>query len=266
MKRLTMFAFYIVLGCVVLPSGLLCPPVALAKTTTRKDIPEAPLSAVIANAKKVFLLDGQTNSQYLTKNGNALAFDTLYAGMKSWGKYELVDSPKDADIVIELQYRPYSEGSRSYYNAFTKTVQTRDAFGADFALVIYDAKSKEQLWSTTDDCGAARRVSNQQKEVIKSVGRLIDSLKARTAVGSMPGTVTIPTATFWKEGNAIVNADMDLLSVAKEEPIRQLTAGERVKVVGKGDGGYLLIETFDGKAGCAKHGEDVQIDRGVRLG
>ena len=179
------FAFYFGLGCVVLPFGSLFAPVALAQERmTRKNIPEAPLPAAVVHARKVFLLNGQTTSEGLTKNGNALAFDTLYADVKRWGKYELVDSPKDADIVIELQYRPYSAGSRSFgiYNPATHTVQSRSVTtpGADFALVIYEAKSKEQLWSVSDACGLARLVKNQQKEVIKSVGRLVEGLKTRT--------------------------------------------------------------------------------------
>jgi len=143
----------------------------------------APLPTAISQAKRVFLLNGQTTSQYLTKNGNALAFDTLYADMKGWGRYELVDSPKAADIVIELQYRPYSQGSSSFgvYNPSSKTVQTHsaDTSGADFALVIYEAASKEELWSVSDACGFARFVSNQRKEVIKSIDRLVENLRSR---------------------------------------------------------------------------------------
>ena len=175
-----------VLGCVVLSLGPLLTPVALGQNKlSRKDVPQAPLPAAIVHARKMFLLNGQTTGQDLTKNGNILAFDTLYADVKSWGKYELVDSPKDADIVIELQYRPYSEGSRSFgvYNPSSNTVQTRSVTvaGADFALVIYQATSKEQLWSVSDACGFARLVKNQQKEVIKSIGRLVEGLKTRTA-------------------------------------------------------------------------------------
>jgi hypothetical protein len=181
------FVLCAVLCSAVLLSRLLLPPIALAQEkTTRKRIPEAPLPAALVNAKKVFLLNGQTTSQGLTKNGNALAFDALYDDMKGWGKYELVDSPKDADIVMELQYRPHSEGSRSFgaYNPRTHTAQSDSVEipSADFAIVLllHDAKSKEQLWSVSDACGVARLVKNQQKEVIKSIGRLVERLKART--------------------------------------------------------------------------------------
>ena len=170
--------------CVVF--GLLfTPPILAQEKMTRKNIPPAPLPAAVVHARKVFLLNGQTTAEALTKNGNILAFDTFYSDMKSWGKYELVDSPKDADIVIELQYRPYSEGARSFgvYNPSTETVTTHSVTtsGADFALVIYEAKSRDELWSVSDSCGFARLVKNQQKEVIKSIGRLVDGLKTRTS-------------------------------------------------------------------------------------
>jgi len=149
----------------------------------RGNIPEAPLPTAVVSAKRVFLRDGQTTSEFLTKNGNALAFDSLYAQMKGWGKYTLVDSPKDADIIIELQYRPYAAGSRSFgmYSPSSQTINTRSVVipAADFALVLYDAKSREQLWSVTDACRAARRVKNQQKEVVKSIGRLVEDLRIR---------------------------------------------------------------------------------------
>jgi hypothetical protein len=100
--------------------------------------------------------------------------------MKRWGRYEVVGSPSEADIVIELQYRPYSNGnSYGVYNQYTKTMQSYGHHGADFALVIYDAKSKEQLWSVSDEPGSALLVSNQRKEVVKSINRLISNLKSR---------------------------------------------------------------------------------------
>jgi hypothetical protein len=47
----------------------------------RKDVPVAPLPAVIASAKKIFLSNG---------GGSNLAYDAFYASLKEWGKYEIV--------------------------------------------------------------------------------------------------------------------------------------------------------------------------------
>lgn len=136
----------------------------------------------MVRAKTAFLLNSQTTSKDLTKNGNALAFNALYADMKRWGRYQLVGSPDQADIVISLEYRPYSEGSSKYgyYNTYTKSYssQSVERMGADFVLVVYAAKSREQLWSMGDACGSAYLIRNQRKEVVKSIGRLVADMKA----------------------------------------------------------------------------------------
>ena len=54
-------------------------------------VPEAPLPAAIVNAKKIFLTNG---------GGSNLAYDAFYSEMKSWGKYEIVGSPDEADLVL----------------------------------------------------------------------------------------------------------------------------------------------------------------------
>jgi len=60
-------------SCADLPSRSLCPPVIPAHAQiAREDIPGAPLLAVVGHARKVFLLNGQTTAQCLTRNGNIL--------------------------------------------------------------------------------------------------------------------------------------------------------------------------------------------------
>jgi hypothetical protein len=56
-----------------------------------RDIPPAPLASVVVNAKKVFLTNG---------GGSDLAYDTFASEIKKWGKYEVVGSPDDADLIV----------------------------------------------------------------------------------------------------------------------------------------------------------------------
>jgi hypothetical protein len=62
----------------------------------KKKVPEAPLPAIVANAKKIFLSNG---------GGSNLAYDAFYSKMKEWSKYEIVGSPDEADLIVELAYR-----------------------------------------------------------------------------------------------------------------------------------------------------------------
>ena len=118
----------------------------------RKDVPIAPLPTVIANAKRVFLTNG---------GGSDLAYDAFYSEMKQWGKYEIVGSPEEADVIVELAYRVEHGGTRvwSSTNTYNGTTNVHSAQIVDPQLVmtIYDAKSKNSLWSTVDHRRLARR-------------------------------------------------------------------------------------------------------------
>ncbi len=70
---------------------------------SRKDIPPAPLPSVVVNAKRVFLTNG---------GGSDLAYDTFYSEMKNWGKYQIVGSPDDADLIVEISYHVEHGGTR----------------------------------------------------------------------------------------------------------------------------------------------------------
>jgi hypothetical protein len=141
---------------------------------SRKDIPQAPLPAVIANAQKVFLTNG---------GGSELAYDAFYSEMKKWGKYQIVGSPEEAELIVELAYRVERGGTRvwSSNNAYDGTTQVHSAQIVDpqLVLTIYDAKSKNSLWSTVDHRRLARREKNREKETINSAERLVEELKTR---------------------------------------------------------------------------------------
>ena len=103
----------------------------------RKDVPPAPLPAVVTNAKKIFLSNG---------GGSNLAYDSFYSEMKQWGKYEIVGSPEEADLIVELAYRVERGGTRvwSSTNTYDGTTQVHSAQIVDpeLTLTIFDAKTK----------------------------------------------------------------------------------------------------------------------------
>ena len=88
--------------------------------------------------------------------------------MKQWGKYEIVGSPDEADLIVELAYRVDRGGTRvwSTTNTYNNTTQVHSAEVVDpqVILTIYDAKTKTSLWSETDHRRLARREKNREKE------------------------------------------------------------------------------------------------------
>ncbi len=143
----------------------------------RKGVPTAPLPAVIVNAQKVFLTNG---------GGSDLAYDAFYSEMKGWGKYQLVGSPDEADLIIELAYRVEHGGTRvwSSTNTYDGSTQVHSAQIVDpqLVLTIYDARSKHSLWSTIDHRRLARMQRNREKETINSAERLVEELKSRVNI------------------------------------------------------------------------------------
>lgn len=116
--------------------------------------------------------------------GSNLAYDAFYSKMKEWGKYQVVGSPEEADLIVELGYRVADEGPRvwSTTNSYNNTTHVHSVEVKDpqVVLTIYDAKSKTSLWSEIDHRKPAGRQRNIDKETVNSAERLVEDLKRRT--------------------------------------------------------------------------------------
>jgi hypothetical protein len=80
---------------------------SICATQQYKPAPPAPIPAQILTAKKVFIANGGGDeSRYDTawfSGGPDRAYNQFYAAMKTWGRYELVAAPGDADLVFEIR-------------------------------------------------------------------------------------------------------------------------------------------------------------------
>jgi len=151
--------------------------VPILPARTRKDVPAAPLPAAIVKAQRIFLSNG---------GGSDLAYDAFYAAMKKWGKYQIVGSPDEADLIVELSYRVENMGTHvwSAANTYNNTTQvySRQLVDPKLILTIYDAKTKSSLWSTVDHRQLARLEKNREKETINSAERLVEELRIRASL------------------------------------------------------------------------------------
>src|SRR5438309_107791 len=84
--------------------------------------------------------------------------------MKTWRKDHIVGSPDEADLIIELAYRVEHGEHRvwSSTNSYDGTTQVHSAQIVDpkLVLTIYEAKSKNSLWSAVDH----RRLGKEGEE------------------------------------------------------------------------------------------------------
>jgi hypothetical protein len=89
-------------------------------------------------------------------------------------------------IRLSLAYRVHHGGtcvwsSTNTYNG-TTDVHSAQVVDPQLALTIFDAKTKESLWSTVDHRRLVRREKNREKEIINSAQRLVDELKTRVDI------------------------------------------------------------------------------------
>ena len=116
--------------------------------------------------------------------GSGVAYDSFYQQMKQWGKYTIVGSPKDADIVIHLQYSTEHNGVGTVpiYNGYTKqtTYYSREYTQPYVILTIMDPKTGDELWTASAKRHLVRLSSHIDKETVKSVTELVDDMKARS--------------------------------------------------------------------------------------
>jgi predicted oxidoreductase (fatty acid repression mutant protein) len=87
--------------------------------------------------------------------------------MKSWGRYELVAAPGDADLVFEIRL--------TVFQLQRERVLTDDspAFDSQFRIVICDAKTHQRLWGLTEHAQGAVLLSNRDKNFEQALAAVV---------------------------------------------------------------------------------------------
>ena len=127
----------------------------------QQSTPSAPIPAQIPAAKKVFVSNGGDDDWTIPHQIHTptLTYNQFYADIKSWGKFELMSSPADADVVFEI---------RSY--------DSREA-RLQVHLAILDPKTHVTLWSLTQEIEGASRTATARKNFDEGMNALVGDLK-----------------------------------------------------------------------------------------
>jgi len=149
---------------------LLLPPLAQANEK-RPSLPTSVLSA------RTIYVDNQTTSAELQ--------NTAYTELSKWGRFQIVDAPQKAEIVLRLSngnYVKFVPGGETV-PAHDPKVENQNWMGADEAVPpgstrvsVIDAKSGNSLWSDirkTDNSKAATHMLDGLRDAInqKEKGR-----------------------------------------------------------------------------------------------
>jgi hypothetical protein len=170
-------------------------PESYAQQSKAPAPPPGPVPEQIGTTKKVFIANGGGESfetvidQTVFNGGPDRPYNEFYAELNSWGRYTLVSSPSDADLVLEISW------------ALTDTGLKLPVLG-QLRLQVIDPKSHVTLWSFIEYVRGAILLGNRDKNFDQAMNTIVSRLKqltephvslppqASTGSNSTPGTAS----------------------------------------------------------------------------
>jgi hypothetical protein len=152
--------------------ALILPIIPILQAQTA-DVPTAPLPSQILTAKKVFISNRGVGTD---RNYNA-----FYAAIKSWGGYELVAAPTDADLVLEISLSSQITGVSG-----SKESGCDSSSASWLKLVLLDTRTRIVLWTLTENIQPFARQKTGEKNTDDAINKLVGDLKTLTAQAAAP--------------------------------------------------------------------------------
>ena len=143
-----------------------------------KEVAPAPIPMQIATAKKVFIANAGGDERWhdspIFNGGSDRAYNQFYAAIKASGRFELVGSPAESDLILEIQFLlPTAELAASHGESLAA-----DAFDPQFRLVLRDPKTNAVLWGFTEHVQWAILLGNRDKNFDQAEDRIVTDLQA----------------------------------------------------------------------------------------
>jgi hypothetical protein len=158
-----MFAMAMVVMC-----GL--PLTAETQDPGKPAMATAPMPAAIQSAKRVFLgnagVDGLSMQTFRMSGDMNQPYNSFYAAMKNWGRYEFVGSPADADLVFEISFAAPLTGSEKLLT-----------YAPHLRVEIFDAKTHFLLWTIVEPVDGAYRKATWDNNFNTGMTNLVRDLK-----------------------------------------------------------------------------------------
>ncbi len=167
--------FLAIWGTVVLTSAALCfgqdKPADKEAPTAKKPVFVSP-SARLASAKTVVVQNA---------GGTEIPYNVIAAGLEGWARFQLVDSPSQADIIVEVTSPEDDKPKKS--SGFGQGRMQDSApppSGLDeIKLVVYDARTHIALWSATERPKGGFRQRAREDHLVEAASRLLTRFRER---------------------------------------------------------------------------------------
>jgi hypothetical protein len=141
----------------------------------------APVPTAILNAKRVFVSNAGSDSGLFPHpfGGDPdRGYNQFYAALKSVHRWELSDSPSNADLVLELRLTaPYGPSNADKQKGASDPVPM-------FRLAVFDAKSHFLLWAMTEGIEPANLQKTHDHNFDAALNALLGDFEALTGRSS----------------------------------------------------------------------------------
>jgi hypothetical protein len=131
-------------------------------------------SARLAAAKTAYLKDG---------GGSDIPFNVIESGLEGWGRFTLVDSPRQADVIIEVESPEEDTGatvcSSTDDRGHSSTTSSRDVSVSIIKLIVYDAHTHLPLWTANERPKGGFKEKTRDDNLVKSAERLVSRFRDR---------------------------------------------------------------------------------------
>ena len=166
-------------------------PIPLVQAADSKRSEPAPIPAQITTARRVFIANAGGDEPGIDEpvfsGGVDRSYNQFYAAMKSSGRYELVGSPAEADLLFEIRFA---------VNTSTTKVFKGDTIGSSldpqFRLEIRDPKTNALLWAFTEHVQWAILQGNRDKNFDVASARIVADVQGLASRSTADATATKP--------------------------------------------------------------------------
>jgi hypothetical protein len=155
--------------------------IALVAQQAAAPVAIAPVPSLLLNARKVFISNAGADSGLFPHpfTGDPdRAYNEFYSGVVSWGRYQLVASPNEADLVFELRLMAPNGPANA-----NKQKGASDPLPM-LRLVIYDRPTHYVLWALTESIAPAALQKTHDHNFDEAVTSLV--LDAGRLTKSLP--------------------------------------------------------------------------------
>jgi hypothetical protein len=157
-------------------TALLLVPFARGQKSA-EDLP-APLPAQIFTGKRVFISNAGGDSNVLYSGGPDRLYNQFYLALQSWGRYQLVANPAEADLVLAVSFSNLFTGDNyPRGNGSAPPVVGRSLSDPQFRLTIIDPGTRVTLWTFTEHVQFALLQGNRDKNFNQALAALVNDLK-----------------------------------------------------------------------------------------